>query len=188
MSFTAANDNGMAHRTTGFSGDNEWYTPERYVEMARTVMGGIDVDPASNEIAQRTVKATTYYTAETDGLAHEWHGRVWMNPPFGKALIGKFISKLALEYSAGRCREAVVLTNNATDTRWFSCLNESASEFCFTRGRVKFESPSGEIAATALGQVFTYLGPNPLRFEDVFADVGHVFTPVRGRASERLAA
>ena len=51
------------------SGEVEWYTPARYVDAARTVMGGIDLDPASSDHAQRTVRAAAYHMAEADGLA-----------------------------------------------------------------------------------------------------------------------
>lgn len=45
------------------SGNNEWYTPEKFIEAARTVMGSIDTDPASCALANETVKATCYYSA-----------------------------------------------------------------------------------------------------------------------------
>lgn len=60
------------------SGENEWYTPAEFIEAARRVMGEIDLDPASSDIAQETVKANKYYTIDDDGLEQEWSGRVWI--------------------------------------------------------------------------------------------------------------
>ncbi|KQZ98434.1 hypothetical protein ASD64_15760 [Mesorhizobium sp. Root157] len=183
----AANQNapGPATYRTSFTGNNEWYTPARYVELARTVMGQIDVDPASNDHAQKTVKAATYYTQETNGLDKEWHGKVWMNPPYSQPDIVHFIVKAIAEYQVGCCTEAIVLTHNSTDTAWFDMLFKNADAICFTTGRIRFESPEGEKAAPAMGQAFTYFGPNPERFAEVFSEVGNVVNMVRQASAVR---
>jgi hypothetical protein len=46
----------------------EWYTPPHYVFMARQVLGKIDLDPASNEVAQAWIQAAKYFTVVEDGL------------------------------------------------------------------------------------------------------------------------
>ena len=61
----------------GASGNDEYYTPFEVVQAARFAMNGIDLDPASNHIAQKVVEATKYYTKEDDGLSKEWSGRVF---------------------------------------------------------------------------------------------------------------
>jgi len=176
---TAANDNQHTHRT-GFTGNDEWYTPARYIEMARDVMGVIDVDPASNATAQAVVRATRHYTAETNGLDKDWNGKVWMNPPYSRALIGRFVNKLIDEYTSGRCTEAIVLTNNSTDTAWFAALAAHATAVCFPKGRLRFYKPTGEMGRTPpQGQMFTYLGRNTDRFHGAFQSLGFVGHPPR---------
>lgn len=161
-------------RGTQGTGDNEWYTPQEHVERARRVMGAFDVDPASNPIAQEKIGAGQFFTEETNGLVQEWNGRIWLNPPYAQPLIGQFMSKLCEEYEAGRCTEAVALTHNYTDTRWFQDTARAASAICFTRGRIKFYSPSGDIAAPTQGQAFFYFGPNVDAFAAEFSAVGFV--------------
>src|SRR5262245_13067731 len=39
----------------------EWYTPPQYIAAARAVLGAIDLDPASSEIAQTTVQAGAFF-------------------------------------------------------------------------------------------------------------------------------
>jgi hypothetical protein len=47
-------------RGTAGTGENEWYTPVKYIEAARRVLGNIDLDPASCEAAQTTVRARQF--------------------------------------------------------------------------------------------------------------------------------
>ena len=188
---TAANLNepGKGVYAPKFSGDNEWYTPARYIDMAREVMGSIDTDPASNPTAQRTVRATTYYTAETNGLDKDWYGKVWMNPPYSRDLIPAFSAKIVSEFKSGRVTEAIILTNNATDTGWFASFLDVASAFCFAKGRIRFESPTKQNGGTLqMGQVFTYLGQSPERFHSVFEEIGHVMLPASRQHLASLAA
>jgi phage N-6-adenine-methyltransferase len=161
-------------RGTQGTGNDEWYTPQHLIEKARATLGAFDVDPASNDVAQAKVQAAQYFTAETDGLSQEWHGRVWLNPPYSQPLIGQFMAKLCEEYTAGRCIAAVALTHNYTDTRWFQDTARHASAICFTRGRVKFYSPTGEIAAPTQGQAFFYFGDDVAGFAREFGEVGFV--------------
>ena len=156
------------------SGNNEWYTPAEYIEAARAVMGGIDTDPASCEQANRTVRAGTFYTAEQDGLAREWTGRVWLNPPYSQPLCDRFCKAVADRYDAGRIEQAVVLVNNATDTAYFQRMLDSASAVCFPKGRIKFPDPDGKPGSPLQGQAVLYLGPNVSAFTDQFHRFGGV--------------
>lgn len=65
------------------SESNEWYTPREWVDLAREVMGGISIDPASCETAQKNIQATVYYTQEDNGFDKDWIGKLWLNPPYG---------------------------------------------------------------------------------------------------------
>jgi hypothetical protein len=157
------------------SGNNEWYTPPKFIEAARAVMGAIDVDPASTTAANGTVRATTFYTIETDGLAQEWNGRVWMNPPYGQPYIEHFCDKLIVEYNEGRAREACVLVNNATETAWFQTLLLCADALCFPRQRVRFLDEDGRPTGQPLqGQAILYFGPHIAAFAEQFAEFGKI--------------
>lgn len=155
------------------SGENEWYTPPEYIEAAREAMGSIDLDPASCETAQANVLAKRYFDIEDNGLDKPWTGNVWLNPPYGKEVIGLFTEKVVSE--AGRFQQAVVLVNNATDTAWFHDLASVASAACFIRGRIRFLDKSGKPANTPVqGQVAVYVGPNVDAFREAFASFGAV--------------
>ena len=154
------------------SGCNEWYTPEKYIDLAREVLGEIDLDPASCEFANKTVKARLFYSEENDGLTKSWRGRVWMNPPYSADLISPFVEKFVQEYRDGNIEEGIVLVNNATETGWFSELAEAASAVLFPRGRIRYQSQTRESLAPLQGQAFIYFGGGPERFLQVFSEIG----------------
>jgi hypothetical protein len=53
-------------------------------DLAREVLGGIDLDPASCERANEIVRATIYFDKQTNGYTKPWHyDRVFVNPPGG---------------------------------------------------------------------------------------------------------
>ena len=155
------------------SGKNEWYTPEKFITAARKVMGSIDFDPASNEIANKTVGATVYKTKDDSGLDVDWSGNVWMNPPYAQPLIRQFAEKIVEQLP--NIHQGIVLVNNATETKWFQHMAERASALCLISSRVKFLDPDGNPGAPLQGQVALYFGDNPAEFCKEFSEFGVSF-------------
>jgi phage N-6-adenine-methyltransferase len=161
----------------------QWNAPKNYIEAVRKVMGGIDVDPASSDIAQTVVKAKTFYTAENDGLTKEWHGRVWINPPYSKGLLTKFVDKLLEEIAAGRTQQAILLVQSSSvGTAWFNRVTEASNSFCLPSKRIFFWSPdapdgftpNGNKAGLMFGSVIFYFGSKSKQFEAVFKKFGTI--------------
>jgi ParB family chromosome partitioning protein len=162
---------------------NEWYTPARYIEAARTVMGGIDLDPASCELANQTIKATRYYSKEDNGLQHTWHGRIWLNPPFGRVhpeLKGStksyqlyFMHTLLEKHQSGEIEQAIALVfGTSACMPWFQPFWQFP--ICIAKSRIEFDKPDGSKDHFGYGNMFVYLGPYELLFIDVFGQFGTI--------------
>ena len=68
--------------------------------------------------------------------------------------------------------QAILLTNNNTDTRWFhDYVWQKAVAVCFWRGRLKF---SGADSGAPFPNAVAYYGPCPFLFETAFASAGKV--------------
>lgn len=159
------------------SGNNEWYTPSKYIELARIVMGSIDTDPATSEIANKTVRAAQIYTAEDDGRNKPWAGNVWMNPPYAQPLMSDFAEAITAKYLDGEIEQACILVNNATETQWFQRMLDAASAVCFPRSRIKFVGPDGNPSGAPLqGQAILYMGDKVGEFKAAFSGEGRVLT------------
>lgn len=154
------------------SNSNEWYTPSQYLEAAREVLGAFDLDPASSWTANQKVQAEEFFTEDDNALARDWHGRVWMNPPYG-GLAGKFVAKLLEEFDENRVDSAIALLNAyTTDTDWFQPL--WGHTLCYTDHRISYESADGPVAGSTHGDVFVYLGDDAKRFAERFEEFGTV--------------
>jgi phage N-6-adenine-methyltransferase len=150
------------------TGKQEWYTPPEYIAAAKAVLGTIELDPASSSKAQVTVQADRYYTKDSDGLAQDWSGKIWLNPPYAAGLVDKFIAKLL----SSDFTEAIVLVNNATETVWFQQMARRASAMCFPKGRVRFLDAVGKPGTPLQGQAVIYLGDKPHVFKIHFSQFG----------------
>ncbi|GAC1589038.1 MAG: hypothetical protein NVS4B1_33340 [Ktedonobacteraceae bacterium] len=148
---------------------NEWHTPSRFIDAVRIVMGSIDLDPASCEKANETVKAMKYYTKEQDGLSLAWHDNVFLNPPYSET--GKWIEKALQEYAKGNMYQAIMVVNATTDTYAFQHV-AIESVMCLVLGRVDFDNPFKESVRPRFPSVFIYLGPNKKKFVEVFSAFG----------------
>jgi ParB family chromosome partitioning protein len=155
------------------TGKYEWYTPKKFIDAAKEVMGSIDLDPASSEIANKIIQATKIYTEQDNGLIHSWNGNIWMNPPYNNSLVNDFTKKLVDELP--NIDQACILVNNATETKWFQYIFNTCNAICFVKGRIKFLDINGETTGSSLqGQVIMYFGKNTQKFINNFSPFGKI--------------
>jgi ParB-like chromosome segregation protein Spo0J len=169
-------------QVTMFSHESEeYYTPPEYIEAAREVLGIIELDPASCEMAQEWVKAETFYTIADDGLRQKWSGRVWLNPPYGKegndSNQGLWSQKLITEYEAGNVQEAILLVKAALGYEWFENIWRDWP-VCFARKRLSFIKANGtNEGRSKQATAFFYFGKDVDKFKEVFGQFGRVIMP-----------
>jgi hypothetical protein len=155
-------------------------------------MGSIDLDPFSSLDANEAVRARYFFTPTNSALRRRWctpsrrrffpHGlNVWMNPPYSAQMIGEVSQTFQQAWDLGDIQQAVVLLNNATETRWFQTIRALASAVCFPTGRIAFVAQDGEeVAGNTRGQVFLYMGAQAGRFVEEFETYGWTITKERG--------
>jgi phage N-6-adenine-methyltransferase len=147
-----------------------WYTPPHIIDKVIEVLGEIDLDPCADDGLH--IHARSHFTAADDGLSREWHGRVFMNPPY--SCPGVWMNKLQSEVAAGRVTEAIALVPAATDTNWLNPVLKS-QPVCFWKGRIRFLDVSYEPKLPARqSHCLIYWGSNSQQFKKVFDEVGIV--------------
>ena len=146
----------------------EHYTPLEIIERVVACLGAIDLDPCSNP-GDPNVPARVHFTPDDDGLAQKWHGRIYMNPPYGDE-IDAWIEKLSAEYETGDVSEAIALIPGRIDTQWFKRLREY--KCCFIEGRLTF---IGNENPAPFPSIVVYLGTDFGKFYHHFKDIGDLW-------------
>ncbi len=151
------------------------YTPPEITQLILAVLGEIDLDPAADD--GKHISAKTHYTIADNGLKQEWHGKVFMNPPYSCS--GEWVTKLNSEFLSGKVTEAIALLPASTDTKWFQPLWNQP--ICFWRGRITFLDENYEVLKSPARQshCFIYWGENVEKFSQVFSQYGEVTLPTK---------
>lgn len=116
----------------GVATTHDWLTPPELL----SALGPFDLDPCASQF-QPWRTASQQFTIEEDGLAREWHGRVWCNPPYGPHA-ESFLKRLAAH------DDGIALIFARTETKAFQehCWRK-ASAMLFMAGRIRFRLPGG---------------------------------------------
>lgn len=146
----------------------EWYTPGHIIERVEAVFGHIDLDPCSNSREAPNVPALNHWTVDDNGIAQPWHGKVYMNPPYGDE-IATWVGRMLGAYEIGEIYEAIALLPARTDTAWFQPL--FGFPICFVKGRLKF---SGSENSAPFPSAVVYVGKDVQLFRDWFASLGPI--------------
>lgn len=114
----------------------EWATPQDlFDQLNEEFKFTLDL-AASPEDA----KCPNYYTKEIDGLAQDWNGMCWLNPPYGSKeyKLENWIKKAYHSTQSNNECIVVMLIPARTNTRWWHNYCMNAAEVKFICGRPKF--------------------------------------------------
>ncbi len=162
---------------TKFTGEQENYTPENIIKAVYDVIDNIDLDPASCEFANKIIKADEFFTEDIDGLKQDWLGNIFLNPPYQMPEIRLFTDKLIEQLP--NISQAIVLTNNNTDTLWFHKCANNAEMLCLTKGRINFYKTDVDKTYPTNGQAFFYFGKHRDRFASIFKNIGIIVQVIK---------
>lgn len=116
----------------GSSRSDEWYTPKWIIDSILEAGCIFDLDPCAPLVKPFVIAPKSYDKTE-NGLSKQWHGNVWLNPPYSHPLVTQFVSKLS------RHKQGIALLFSRMDTAlWHEVIFPTADALLIMRGRVKF--------------------------------------------------
>lgn len=114
-----------------------WLTPKPIIDA----LGPFDLDPCAAPEPRPWPTAARHIVLPEDGLAAEWTGLVWLNPPYAEKAEA-WLAKLGSHLPGGI---ALILARTETEW-WFKTIWERAAGMLFLRGRLHFHYRDGSRA------------------------------------------
>lgn len=115
---------------------DEYYTPKHVFDALNTFF---DLDAAAPKDTKTFVPAGSFITEGS--LNAEWHGFVWLNPPFGgRNSKRSWLEKMALHGNG------IVLTPDRSSAEWWQYGAQTCDLLLNVKERIKFIRPDGSIA------------------------------------------
>jgi hypothetical protein len=124
------------HELPNEGAEKIWLTPPAVLHC----LGKFDLDPCAVAVPRPWATAKTMIAPPQDGLAAEWLGRVFCNPPYD-ADIALWLEKCALHRNV----IALIFARTETDA-WHRWVWPHADSILFLRGRLRFYLPDGTLA------------------------------------------
>jgi hypothetical protein len=115
-----------------------WITPKWVIDA----LGLFDLDPCAASPRPWDCAVENWSSL---GLNAEWFGRIWLNPPFERYQVGKWVRKLA-DHGNG-----MALLHARTEAEWFEPVWQRASGILFLADRLYFHYSDGRRAEANSG-------------------------------------
>lgn len=155
------------------------FTPEYVLDVVRKFGGGqIDTDPCTT--TDNITRATTYWTVDDDGLTSKWHGVTWVNPPYSRGELAKWMTQCYMRANHARVAESpldvLALIPSDLGSKAGQNVAVTCDALCFVRGRLAFDSPQGVMKCGAKQpSILAYWGDRAARFKRYFDALGTVW-------------
>jgi hypothetical protein len=117
-----------------------WITPKHIIDA----LGPFDTDPCAAS-PQPWPCAGYNISKQQNGLALQWCGLVWLNPPFHRYEVGQWVARMAAH------NHGIALLHARTEAEWFLPCWEHARSMLFLADRLYFHYPDGRRAEANSG-------------------------------------
>lgn len=130
---------GIGGHQSAAADSETWLTPPGLLGQ----LGEFDLDPCAAPEPRPWPTAAEHWTRADSPLNRPWHGRVWLNPPYGGPhILGPWMRRMA-EHGKGT---ALIFARTETAV-FFSCVWDRSTAIKFIAGRLTFHRADGTLSS-----------------------------------------